>query len=160
MKGVLNWLAVLLSVLAIAISMAVHNQLGSDASAQVNVDYKVDSLANAVTTLFENSNQEPRFQTVEDMYSYHEWQCDIHERHATFVQIPPDLLIEIANVILKRQEYVDEQSIVEEYRANQSIYDNLTLSWKSNEPKEAPREPDLDTIEFQKFETPDSVCTL
>lgn len=50
-----------------------------------------------------------------------------------FMSIPPDIMRNVTNVLLNTEGYATKQSIVNEYRANDGIYNNLPPAPDANE---------------------------
>lgn len=50
-----------------------------------------------------------------------------------FMSIPPDIVRNVTNVLLNKEGYATKQSIVNEYRANDAIYNNLAPAPDANE---------------------------
>ena len=50
-----------------------------------------------------------------------------------FMSIPPDIMRNVTNVLLNKEGYATKQSIVNEYRANGGIYNNLPPAPDTNE---------------------------
>lgn len=68
------------------------------------------------------------FETVGDLIDYKFAQCEEYSVDSTFRAMSTTVLTNVGEVVLKKNGNITKKSIVEEYRANRSIYDNLPNS--------------------------------
>lgn len=100
---------------------------------------------------------DPTFSSLNDVLSYQGKVVDDYSTKEVFRQMPPDVLLNVANVLLRTNLNVTARDIVAEYLANKRIYDNLQLPNDSiKHPTSRAEKSGQDTITaLQKFK-PDS----
>lgn len=91
-------------------------------------DYSVDSIfvAEQVEEIVN-----PTFLTVQEVIQY---RIDMNEGlsiDSTFLAMPESVLANVAGVLLNKSVMVNKRSIVEEYRANKGVYNNLPVETSS-----------------------------
>ena len=70
--------------------------------------------------------QNPTFTGVVDVLNFQAALADSYAIEEAFVALPPYVLQQVANVCIRKDGYATKYTIVQEYRANRDVYDNLT----------------------------------
>lgn len=68
----------------------------------------------------------PQFESVQEIKMFQSRLVEEYIIDETFRTMPIDVLNNVATVCLKKNVYVTKKDIVSEYRANSSVYDNLS----------------------------------
>ena len=67
----------------------------------------------------------PQFSTVNELVQFRKEVVEEYEIDSIFCSLPEATLKNVASVLIRKYGIVDKRSVVEEYRANISVYDNL-----------------------------------
>jgi hypothetical protein len=68
----------------------------------------------------------PYFTSSAEVIEYQNYLIEERSSDEVFLAMPEDVLANVTTVCLKKFEYVTKNDIVDEYRANKSIYDSLS----------------------------------
>lgn len=88
----------------------------------VSVPTTTDSVT--ITTQIEEVIN-PSFTSVKDVKIFQKNLVEEYSVDEEFRNLPPDILTNVANVCLKKYGEITKRLVVDEYRANNSIYNNL-----------------------------------
>ena len=70
----------------------------------------------------------PTMYTIKDVQDLQDQMVHESTVDNLFMSIPPDIIRNVVNVLLNTEGYVTKESIVNEYRANDGIYNNLSAA--------------------------------
>lgn len=90
----------------------------------------VDSVYIAQTV---EASANPSFVSVSDALNFQSKLIEEYSIDATFRSLPESVITNVVTVCLNKQPLVTKNDIVAEYRANQSVYDNLNTEVKSDQ---------------------------
>jgi len=136
LKGLKKFLGCTIIVIAIAATLAVscenlpwynnhsENYDAAESSDSVLLAEQIESLAN------------PVFITVEDMVTFQAKVIEDYSVDSVFKAMPEQVLTNVTSVLIKRCGQADKRSVVEEYRANSAVYDNLPTQAPQDSPNE------------------------
>lgn len=74
----------------------------------------------------------PQFTSVEEVLDFRQQMHENFTVDSIFRTMPEQVLNNVSSVLLKKSSTIDKKSIVEEYRANSTVYDNLPVPQQSN----------------------------
>lgn len=80
--------------------------------------------------------QNPTFTGVVDVLNFQAALADSYAIEEAFVALPPDVLQQVANVCIRRNGSTTKYEIIQEYRANREVYDNLTNTTDTPAPED------------------------
>lgn len=78
--------------------------------------------------------QNPTFTGVVDVLNFQAALADSYAIEEAFTALPPEVLQQVATVCIRRNGCATKYTIVQEYRANREVYDNLTNTTKTPAP--------------------------
>lgn len=90
----------------------------------------VDSVYIAQTV---EASANPSFVSVPDILNFQSRLIEEYSIDATFRSLPESVITNVATVCLNKRPSVTKNDIITEYRANQSVYDNLNTEIKSDQ---------------------------
>lgn len=130
MRSFGKFLKVYLSALLLAVvAMLSTSCNGNDPWSVKDHCTSVDSVS--VAQHFE-SIINPQFETVQELIAFQQRTNKGLEIDSIFRTMSPKLLFDVGTVVLHKERYVTKKSVVYEYRANSSVYDNLPSSDTTN----------------------------
>lgn len=88
----------------------------------------------------------PQFTTVQEIVDFRQQTNEGFTIDSIFRAIPEQVLHNVASVLIKKNGTVDKKSIVEEYRANSAVYDNLPAT--TQQPANTTQEVDLNATDL------------
>lgn len=74
----------------------------------------------------------PQFTTVQDFVQFRDQVIADLKIDSAFLAMPEQILTNVASVVIKTHGVVTKKAVVEEYRANSAVYDNLPKSTASS----------------------------
>lgn len=86
----------------------------------------------------------PTFTSVDEVINYRQNLCEDDEVTFEFLNIDPNILNTVASVLLKRNSTATKKQIVQEYKANEAIYNNLPPNELELVDNPAPSEKELE----------------
>lgn len=90
----------------------------------------VDSVYIAQTV---EASTNPSFRSVSDVLNFQSKLIEKYSIDATFRSLPESVITNVATVCLNKRLLVTKDDIIAEYRANQSVYDNLNTEIESDQ---------------------------
>lgn len=87
----------------------------------------------------------PQFTTVQEIVDFRQQTNEGFTVDSIFRAIPEQVLNNVASVLIKKNGIVDKKSVVEEYRANRAVYDNLPAT---SQPATTTQEVDLNATDL------------
>lgn len=88
----------------------------------------------------------PLFSNVDDVLAFREKSLEGQAIDDVFNTMPEEILTNVASVCIKREGHVSKRTIVYEYRANRSIYDNLPQASNDNTSTQEAAKTPADTV--------------
>ena len=101
----------------------------------------------------------PQFYTVEDFMLFRNRTSEGYSIDSVFRSIPVTTLYNVASVVLKKNGVIDKKSIVKEYRANHSVYNNLPTKEESTQDNTSATTVDLSSTDLGSREEKDIIST-
>ena len=138
--GILAIAAILIT--SISCEKAPWSQQSDDSNYEISVASEMDAILN------------PMFSSVKEIKDFRNRLVDEYNTDVCFRSMPDDVLFNVSTVCLKKNTYVTKKDIVEEYRANSDVYNNLETNGpeKTNDAKK-----DTTVVEGQQLPAPSSI---
>ncbi len=122
--------AALLGAVVSVVGLQIYDHVTKQSVDGSSIEMLVDSIASAKIADYNN----PVFNTTDELISFRDFYVDDKQIDDVFVQLPEQIIQNVAGVCISKNGCVSKRELVLEYLDNQNVYDNLPNVEAANNP--------------------------